>query len=332
MTENYGISSIGMNPLGSYGLNTSGAYGSYGDPMMTMSMMGMNSMNGLYGMNGMSGVGIMNPMMMGMMGMYNPTFMKQMTDAQLQMADAQHQIETRQLNQATQMHEAINQANVSNLSAHQRATFQQIISDGDIQQEIRNLENVVISGDGDAICTEYEKLRSTIEVKYSQLLSQDPSSNQKDQVKDYIYKMYQQITTKDLNEDIKAHGENAFTNGFNTKFLGNKGHNKKYAEQVIAQINDTRLNDAGSKERAKSWGGTLAKITEGAASYAAGLGVGALALGGLKIAANSLPIGKTATKYLSGLVSKCGSLGTWAKVGGLALLGADIIWQLSRDD
>ena len=63
------ISSIGMSPLGAMGLDYSGAYGSYGDPMMMTGMM-----NGMGAMGAMGGLG--------MMGMYNPAFMKQMMNMQ----------------------------------------------------------------------------------------------------------------------------------------------------------------------------------------------------------------------------------------------------------
>ena len=114
------ISPIGMNPLGGMGLaGYTGTYDSFGDPMMMSGMMG--------GMGAMGGMGNMGAL--GMMGMYNPAFMRQMIDTQ-------HQIETSQVNHAQDMHKALLQTEISDLSAHDRATFQKISVDGDVQREI----------------------------------------------------------------------------------------------------------------------------------------------------------------------------------------------------
>ena len=151
MAPGYGISGIGA-----FGLEPSGAYSDYS------SMMGMSP----YGI-GMMG---MSPMMgMGMMGM-SPAFMGQMAEFQKQMAELQHQQEKSQLNHATDMHSLIQQAEVSQLSAHDRAIFEKAMVDGDVKEGIRTLANVIRTGDQDAICEQYDKLKMSIYTKYIPLL------------------------------------------------------------------------------------------------------------------------------------------------------------------
>ena len=136
--------------------------------------------------------------------------------------------------------------------------------------------------------------------------------------------MYQQIVSQqtgqivDLRSDIKRYGETAFMHGFNQTFLGNKGHNEKYSEEVISYIDgNTRINDKGSKDRAHKWGTIAAKGAEGASAFGAG-GIAGLGLLGLL---KTLPfkINCPKAKYFF-----------WG--GALATLLGDIMWQKSRSN
>ena len=313
MTPYDSISPIGMSPLGAAGLDYSGAYGSYGDPMMMTGMMG--------GMGAMGNMGAMGAM--GMMGMYNPTFMKQMIDMQ-------HQMESAQLNHAQDMHNALVQAEVTNLSAHDRAIFQKISVDGDVQREIRILGDVVRKGDSDAIVAEYDKLKSIIYTKFAEDFKNNLTGDASLNADRYIEIMYSQIVSKqageiaDLRHDIKKYGETAFMHGFNKTFLGNSGHNQKYSEEVLSYIDgNTRINDLGSKQRAHKIGGFAARGAEGAVALGAGAAAGIGLLGISKGVAKGLfnvkiPFFKN--------MSKAG----W--IGGLSLLAGDILWQISRNN
>lgn len=294
------ISGIGTNPLGTMGLNFTGAYGSYADPM-SMGMMGMNGLNG-----------------MGMMGMYNPTFMKQMMDMQ-------HEIEKSQTRHSQDMHEILTQAEVANLSAHDRAIFQKISVDGDVQRGIEILAKVVRDGDSDAIIMEYDKLKSIIYTKFAEDFRNNKTSDSKLTADRYIDMMYTDIISKqsgetvNLRDDIKKYGETAFMHGFNQAFLGNSGHNTKYSEEVLSYIDGTRINDKGSKDRAHRWGGYAERGVEGLAAAGAGAAAG---LGLLGIA-----------KTLPGIkvpFFKCAKWVGWA--GAAAALAGDIWWQMSRNN
>ena len=301
------ISAIGLNPLGGFGLDYTGAYGSYGDPMMT-GMMGMNGYPSMMGMGGME-----------MLGLYNPAFMKQM-------AEMQQTMEKGQLQHAVNMHDALTQAEVSNLSAHDRAIFQKISVNGDVQREIRILADVIRKGDSDAIIQEYDKLKSVITSKYAEDLMGNKTGNATLNADRYIELIYSQTISQqtgapaDLREDIKKYGETAFAHGFNRTFLGNSGHNKKYSEEVISYIDgNTRINDKGNKDRAEKWGSYIAKGTEGVAAVGTGFAGGVTALGLGKLVAPSK-------------ISFFKNIGRFGKFGALALLAGDIFWQMSRSN
>lgn len=310
MTYPDGISAIGASPLGTMGLNYSGVYGSYADPMM----MGMSAMSGLGSMGQM---GMMSPM--GMMGMYNPAFMQQYIDTT-------HNIERSQVSHSADMHEALMNAEVANLSAHDRAIFQKISVDGDVQRGIRILADAVRRGDSDSIIEEYDRLKSVIYLKHADLFKQNKSGNAGLNADRYIEIMYAQIVSKqtgdiaDLRTDIKRYGETAFMNGFNRTFLGNSDHNKKYSEEVLSYIDgNTRINDKGSKDRAQKWGAISAKIAEGATALGAGFATG----WGLLAFAKTIPGVKIS-------FFKNAKAAGW--LGAAALLAGDIIWQMSRSE
>ena len=142
----YGISSIGTNDS------------SYYNPYMMSMMNGMGMMNGISPYGGMG--------MMGMMGMMNPQYLEQMAEAQKKMLEIQNQSESIQMQHAIDNHKLLMQADVQNMSAHDRAFFQKTMVDGDINEGIKSLASVIRKGDSDAICREYDKLKQNIYAKY----------------------------------------------------------------------------------------------------------------------------------------------------------------------
>ena len=318
MSGNY-TASTSLNPLGAMGLDYSGIYSSY-----PTALGGYGSMYGMSGMNGMMGLTGMTGAYGGMMGMYNPAFMQSMMQAQQNMEKAQ-------VDHSQVMHAALTQAEVNSLSAHNRAIFQKITADGEVQRGIRNLVDLVRKGDSDGICAEYEKIRSNIYTKFAHELAQDKTGDIKLNVDRYIEMMYNQIVSQqggqpaDLRYDMKKYGETAFMNGFNRTFLGNKGHNDRYTEEAIAYIDGTRINDKGSKDRAQKWGGWAARAVEGTGAYIAGFFGGLASLGISKLFVSTIP----GCSNIAG--RSWGGIGTWGKIGALGVLGADVLWQMTRD-
>ena len=312
-----------ISPIGGLGLDPTGAYGSF-DPMMTMmsSPYTMGAMNGIYGLGNMGAMG------MGMMG-YSPAFM---ANQMMQMAQIQNQMEKGKLNHATQMHQAIQDAEVQSLEAHDRAIFQKALVDADIKQGIRCLSDVIRKGDQDAICIEFDKLKQNIYTKYNSYFINNNKIDADKSVREIISLLYAQIVTAqnggipaDLKTDIKQYGETAFWHGYNSTFLGNKGHNEKNSEETISYIFDERINDVGSKKRAEKWGSRWAKFSEGGLAGIAGYGAG---LAGLFAGAGllkSLPWVGKAIKFPS--LKTAHGLGIAA---GIAAIVGDIIWQNSR--
>ena len=306
---------------------------------------------GGYGAYGLGGYGAMSPYGIGgygMMGMMNPTFMAQMYKIQQDMEKAQ-------LEHADTMHGLIQQSEVNHLSAHNRAIFQKALVDGDIQNHIRNLSDVIRAGDQDAICIEYDKLKNTIYTKYaSEIDDGSNSANVKSSIDDIITLLYNQILTKqnggepvDLRNDIKKYGETAFSHGFNKTFMGKDGYHDNYSEETLSYLYGTRIDNKGGKDRMEKGGSYIARLTEAALSVpigaAAGAGAGVGILGAGSILTGWLPKATNASgaprKGILGFLSKgrvpfFKHVGKFGKVGasvGLAAgLVGDLIWQATR--
>lgn len=323
-----------LSAIESYaGLGSSGLYGSYYNPYMMSSMGGYGSLNGYNGYNGYTGYGMSNPSFMssmGMMGMYNPAFMAQQTEMMKQMYSAQNEIQQMQLQNQTAMHAVQQQAQVYNAKVHDRAFFETVAVNGDVQKGIREIYDSIRRGDMDYVAQKYFELKQVILNKYSDHFSNSVGGlNDKENIDHFISTLYSEIgggynptgAKPDLRTDILTYGETAFEHGANTSFLGNKGHNKLSAEDCLYEIHGTRVNDAGSKEKAEQLGQYWGRTKEGLGATALG------ALGGV----TALGIAKTLPFGIGKNLSFTKNFGKWAWLGALALGVADVCWQLSRD-
>lgn len=294
MSYPFGITGIGYNPymsgLGMLGLSGGGTYSSYYNP----AFMGYGGM--------------------GMMGMY-PAYMQQMNQTYQNM-------EKSQLNHAGAMHELLLQNKTNAFIAEDRALFEKTMEDRGLQTSIVNLAEKIREGDSDGVCEEYDKIKATIYQKYNSYFKENTNLDPAESVRKVIEDMYAAIISKksgetvSLRNDIKRFGETAFMHGFNEKFFGKKDYHKKYTEETLSYIYDTRIDNKGGKDRMESIGGVAARAAEGVTSAAAGAGAG---LGLAAIA-----------RVFSNKVSLRGA--KWASLimAGLAF-GGDILWQLSRD-
>ena len=288
----------GISSIGSYGgLNTSGMYGSYYDPSMIAAMGGYGS----YGMSNpmMSGIGMAGGL--GMMGgMYNPAFMGQYTDMMKQMYSAQNEIQKLNLQNATDMHAAKEQAQVYNAQIHDKAFFETVAVNGDVQNCIREIYSAIREGKMDYVAQKYFELKQVLLNKRRDYFDTSLGGiNDKENIDHIISTLYSEIAAgynpgggkPDLREDILSYGESPFQHGFNQTFMGNSGHNRLTAEECLNQIYGTPINDAGSKAKAHKIGSISGSVTEVAAAGAAGAAVGATALGLTKIfTPNTAPI------------------------------------------
>lgn len=299
MSYPFGITGIGYNPymsgLGMYGLPNS-TYSSYYNP----AFMGYDGM--------------------GMMGMY-PTYMKQMNQAY-------QDIEKNQLSHSGAMHDLLLENRTNAYKAEDMALFKKAMEDASLNGLIVNLAEKIREGDADGICEEFDKLKGSIYQKYNTYLK--ANSNRLDpteSVNNIIEGMYAQIISKktgeqvSLRSDIKKYGESAFMHGFNEKFFGKKDYHDKYTEETLSYLFGTRIDNKGGKDRMESIGGGVAKVAEGVTAAAAGYGAG-IGLAALGKILNPL-----------GICENLGLKGThkFGKWAALAALGADIVWQLSRD-
>lgn len=309
MSYPFGITGIGSNPymngLGSFGLGAGGTYSSIGD----MSSMGMAG----YGMNGMGA----------MMGMYNPSFMGQMNKAY-------HEIEKQNLEQAGAMHNLLLQTQTQNYRANDEYLFNKSLEDSAVQGGIMNLAEKVREGDADGICEEFDKLKSTLYTKHADYLKANSNRlNPSDSVNRVIEDLYAQIMTAKINDgnpvslrnDIKRYGETAFNHGFNKNFFGKKDYHNNYSEETLSYLFGTRIDNKAGKDRMETFGGAAGRVAEGATAAGAGYGIG-LAAAALAKVVNPL-----------GICKNLGFKGThsFGKIGLMAALAGDILWQMSRD-
>lgn len=299
MSYPFGITGIGYNPymsgLGMLGLSGGGTYSSYYNP----AFMGYGGM--------------------GMMGMY-PAYMQQMNQTYQNM-------EKSQLNHAGAMHELLLQNKTNAFIAEDRALFEKTMEDRGLQTSIVNLAEKIREGDSDGVCEEYDKIKATIYQKYNSYFKENTNLDPAESVRKVIEDMYAAIISKksgetvSLRNDIKRFGETAFMHGFNEKFFGKKDYHNKYTEETINYVFGTRIDNKGGKDRMEKIGGGAARVAEGVTSAAAGYGIG-IGLAALGKVLN--PFGICKKLGLSGTHK----LGKWAAV---AALGADVIWQLTRD-
>lgn len=307
MTIGYGISGIGYNPLGNYGLGMSGQYGSY-DAYMP-SMMGMNYGSGLnYGMG---------------MGMYYPTFM----------AQQQNQVEQMQLQHAGNMHTQLLNNEVTANRETNSALVQKMLTDGDIQVGVQNLYAKVRAGDQDGICEEFDKLKSYVYNTY-----QDEFKARGDKINPYtsatrlIEAVYGQIisaqegTIHSLRDDIPKYGENALEQGFMSGFKG--GHSSRYIDETMSHCFDLGINDKGSQDMhqliGKGAGYTASILQKGAYGAIAG---GVAAAGGLAVLKGANKAFKDWQCIKDIKFGK--TMGKFAILGAIAGVAADIFWKAS---
>ena len=313
MSYPFGITGIGSNPymngLGSFGLGAGGTYSSIGD----MSSMGMAGY-------GMSGMGAMMGMP-GMMGMYNPSFMGQMNKAY-------QEIEKQNLEHAGAMHKLMLQTQTQNYQADDQYLFQKSLEDGSVNTLVVNLADKIREGDADGICEEFDKLKSTLYTKHADYLKANSNRlNPSDSVNNVIENLYAQIITAktgqvaSLRNDIKQYGETAFNHGFNKNFFGKKDYHNNYSEETLSYLFGTRIDNKAGKDRMETFGGAAGRVAEGATAAGAGYGIG-LAAAALAKVVNPL-----------GICKNLGFKGThsFGKIGLMAALAGDILWQMSRD-
>lgn len=313
MSYPFGITGIGSNPymngLGSFGLGAGGTYSSIGD----MSSMGMAG----YGMNGMGAM----MGMPGMMGMYNPSFMGQMNKAY-------QEIEKQNLEHAGAMHKLMLQTQTQNYQADDQYLFQKSLEDGSVNTLVVNLADKIREGDADGICEEFDKLKSTLYTKHADYLKANSNRlNPSDSVNNVIENLYAQIITAktgqvaSLRNDIKQYGETAFNHGFNKNFFGKKDYHNNYSEETLSYLFGTRIDNKAGKDRMETFGGAAGRVAEGATAAGAGYGIG-LAAAALAKVVNPL-----------GICKNLGFKGThsFGKIGLMAALAGDILWQMSRD-
>ncbi len=333
MSYPFGITGIGNNPymsgLGMYGLPGNSTYSSFYNP----SFMGFGGM-------GMAGLG-----MSGMMGMY-PAYMKQMNDVYQDM-------EKSQLAHSGAMHNLLLENKTNAYKAEDAAMFEKAMADHGLQTSIVNLAEKIRAHDSDGICQEYDKIKCSLYQKFNKYFKENPNEDPAKSVRQVIESMYAEIISKksgetvSLRSDIERFGETALMHGFNEKFFGNKDYHKKYTEEALSYVYGTSIDNKGGKDRMQKIGGIGGRAAEGATVAAAGYGAGlSLAAIGACLSSNvrkflgtdyvrdeAGKIIKENGKKLKACTFENGlkKAAKYSKWAALLALGADVVWQFSRD-
>ena len=320
----------GISPLGYYGLGGTGAYGSY-DTFMPSSLMsgygmgyGMGMNGSIFGMNALSGYG------MGLGG-YG---MNAMLQYPLLYSQVQAQMENNQLNHAIQMQQGMNRYDVLAHRSSDRALFEKVANNGQVQYGIDNLYQAVLKGDQDAIKHQYDEVRNFILQTYKDELDDlGTEINPLVTANEYIKRIYStSVSAKtggvaDLETDIVRYGDSPFMNGFLQGVR--KGHHKSYTDETLQYCFGRDIDEKAHKDFQQAAGKVAGHGAQVLKSGAVGAGV---AVGGTvlvksigKFIGSILP-GAKANAWAKGI--KCfKGLGIATLVGlGVGIIG-DIIWQ-----
>ena len=332
-TSGYGLSGIGLDPMGYTGLGVPGQYSSSLDSYMpsmaaynpAFSGMNMGMASGMLGMGGM-----MNPMF-GMMGGIN-NYTEYLTKYQ----DAINQMELNRADHISAMHKKTQENEALALKNSRISYMSQHIALADEHQAIEHLYEVVKSGNQDAICKQFDATKDLIINKYRDELGANGDKTNIDQAAiGMIKNLYSQIISAktgeiaDLESDIKRFGDGHIANGFMKGFR--KGHHEKYVDETLCHCFGTTIDRKASKDR-----------INGAMKYTgyAGAAVEGLLAGGVAGAA-LVVLGKGFTKKGSSFrphftggkggswFGRLGRGGKFALIAGLAAAVGNTIWKAS---
>lgn len=324
MAPGYDISQIGYSPLGTMGLGSTGAYGSYDYLMPSTYGMGMGmgmdqsiwNMGG-YGMNPAFGGGY------GMMGYFNPAYMAQL----------QQQVESSQAQHASNMHSQVLANEVAAYQTTDSALMQKILTNGSVQQGVQNLYAKVMEGDQDGICAEIDKLQQYIYDTYAEEFKASGCKNPAKEATQYIEIIYGNIAEANtgkqssLRDDILQHGDNAFLNGFKQGFR--EGHHERYTAETMNHCFGLDIDNKGSQDFRQDVGkvfGTGASVLEkGAYGAVAGAALYTVGGGALSLAGKSFGL-------LKNMKFNVKALGKWAVLAAAAAAVADIVWKITDTD
>lgn len=328
MTLGYGIQGIGWNPLGNLGLEMSGQFSSYDSYMPSMMVMNGTPYGVSYGSPYGAG---------GLMSAY-PTFMAQMQQTQ-------NNMELARLNHAGDMQAAILNHEVAANRNSDSALMNKMLTNGHIKQGIQNLHKMVITGNQDGICKEFDRLRANIYNTYKdEFKARGDKINAAAVATEYIESLYANIVTAqyggqeihDLRSDIERYGDSAVMNGFMQGFRSD--HHSRYVDETLNHCFGLEIDRKGSKDFGQTFGkgvGGIASILEKGV-YGAAVGVGLWTLGN----GVGKALGTIVPKQMFGRPTPTLiTFKNWAKripaVAGIGLaLGmvADAIWKLSNDN
>ena len=274
------------------------------------------------------------------------------------MAEAEHEMEASKLNHAVDMHAAKQQADVQNLSIHDKAFFEKAMLDNGIETSIKNLAIAIRDKDQDAICEEFDKIQNILITKYSYYFkTANGGKNISQKVVEHIEELFQLKTGVDLRSALEANRESALEHGIN-KYSGllsdGRDYHKKYSDITINYMFGTRIDNKRGKDREEKLGCWIGRGIQLGKAGVAGGGLGLLAGGTLVGIGKFFGIGKdifrlpgeTEVKDKAGNIMKdaagnpimkkvkAGKFWRGLKFGGkagllLGLLG-DAFWQFSN--
>jgi len=346
-----------LSPLGTFGLGLTGGYGSY-DTYMPYSMMGG------YGLTPGLGAGLgmgMDSSIFSLggygLGLGGYGYMNSMLQYPLLYNQVQEQIENNQLNHAIEMQEGMNRYGVAAHKSSDRALFEKVANNGQVQYGIDNLYRKVMEGDQDGIKKQFNDVRNYILQTYNKELSNlGDEINPIATANEYVKRIYSSVVSEstgrpaDLENDIVRYGDGAAMNGFLQGFR--PGHHQSYVDETLQYCFGRDIDHQEYKDHMQGIAKGAGRAAQVVEKGAIGAGVGAVAgatlyAGGKGIkAVLSKTFSKTAAKGVKGKTTKAASKAAKAArqtfikntgkagvigalIAGTAALAGDIIWQIS---
>ena len=317
-TSGYGLSGIGLDPLGYTGLGVPGQYSSSLDSYMpsmaaynpAFSGMNMGMAPGMLGMGGM-----MYPMMGGMMGGID-----KYTEYLTKYQDAINQMEINKAKKTGAMQKIYTELQAEALKNSRISYMNQQKVVADEHEAVERLFEMINTSNFEDFTKEFDHAKEIIINKYCD--KNDDKTNVDEAANNIIKTLYSEIASaktgevRDIISDIQRYGDGHIANGF-MKGL-RKGHHEQYVDEILCHCFGLPIDRKKSKDGvndAMKYAGYGASFLEG------GLIGGALATGAVTTGVGLLK------PFCNIKFPKLKTYGRIAAVAGLVGGIVDLLWK-----
>ena len=293
----------GIMPI-SYGYNTISPYSTMYDSYMPQFMGGMAYP---YGMDAYAGYG---------MGGYYGAYPMSMMGYPVYMQEMYNERERLSINHAHDMHKRVVDMEAAAYDDSNKAIVRKTLSNGTVLKSMNSLRSMVLKGDQNGICQEFDNLVADVMNEYgSEFASRGKGYNTYDGAITVIESMYSSLFRSRLRDDIKRYGDKTLANGFLQGFR--EDHHTMTIDETLHHIYGERIEQYQSMKNTQSMGKAFGIMAYGAEKMIIGAGIGATGYAGIWGASK-------AGKYLFGMKGmkfNLKSMGKWAAVAAVIYTG-----------